>query len=379
MTMKRGLLGDQSGMSLVFALLVVFSLLSLTVASLLATTSDLKITSNYQTGMQALLTAQSGIEHAKEAVNELGVANNCQSEIVSNWSSVFGTGSQTVVGYPLLSYSVTAVADAVDPTNYMVLRSTGQAPNESQRFVDARVKIDVVFSPGAIYLPGDTVQPNFNGNKFLVDGHDTDLNGTLHPATDVPGITTHSQAGADTVINALSGFQDDNVIGLGGMPSVKMANGFTTPQLLNQITPAILASPGVVTNPTLNGNNTFGTCNSSTTTPQITHFTGDVNVTGTLDGCGILVVDNSLTISGDTTFNGLIIVKGTTVIGKNPSDTTVQGNTTIMGAIWTTDLQLTVGGSASVTFSTQALTIANTLVPGGILKKRVKLIAWKDS
>jgi cytoskeletal protein CcmA (bactofilin family) len=97
-----------------------------------------------------------------------------------------------------------------------------------------------------------------------------------------------------------------------------------------------------------------------------------------MDGCGILIVDNSLTISGDTTFKGLIIVKGTTEIGKNPSDTTVQGNTTILGAIWTTDLLLTVGGSASVTFSTQALELANTTVPGGVVRKRATLVAWKD-
>ena len=69
MKTKRSPFGDERGMTLVFTLLVVFTLLSLTVASLLATTSDLKISSNYQTAMQAVLTAQAGIEHAKEAVN----------------------------------------------------------------------------------------------------------------------------------------------------------------------------------------------------------------------------------------------------------------------------------------------------------------------
>jgi len=379
MKTKRSAFGDQRGMTLVVTLLVVFTLLSLTVASLLATTSDLKISSNYQTAMQALLTAQAGLEHAKEAVNERGVTNNFQTEIVANWSSVFGTASRTVIGYPLLSYSVTAVADTVDPANFMVLRSTGQAPNESQRIIEARVRINTAFSPGAIYLPNDSVDPNFNGNKFLVDGFDTNLDGTLNPTGNVPGITTHSQAGADGVINALGTGQNDNVIGLGGMPSVKMANGFTTSQLLNQMVPSILGSPGVVTDPRINGNDTFGTCNSSTTAPQVTHFTGDVNITGNMTGCGILIVDNSLTISGDTTFTGLIIVKGTTSIGKNPSDTTVQGNTTILGAIWTTDLVLTVGGSASVTYSTQALELANATVPNGVVRKRSKLVAWKDS
>jgi hypothetical protein len=373
MNAERHPFGNETGTSLVFALLVLFALFALTGASLMATTSDLRISSNYQTATQALLVAQAGVVHAKEVVNELGVANNCQSEIVANWSAIFGTGAKTIAGYPLLSYSVTATADPVDPATYMVLHATGGAPNESQRTVDARVKIDTVYSPGAIYLPGDAVDPNFNGNKFLVDGHDTNLDGTLNPAGDVPGITTHSQSGATSVIDQLNAQQLDNVIGEGGMPSVKMANGFTTAQLNNDIVPAMLNAPGVVTDPHLNGNDQFGLCNSQTTSPQVTHFTGSVNVTGNLTGCGIMIVDQGLTISGSTIFNGLIIVKGTTQI------TTVQGNTTIKGAIWTTDLRLTVGGSASVTYSSQILEMVNALVPNGILRRKTKLIAWKDS
>jgi hypothetical protein len=368
MSKPSTILGDERGTTLFFSLLVLLSLAGLTAAGLLATTSDVKISGNYQSGTQALLTAESGLFHAQERINELGVVD-FQNDIVANWESVFGAGAVTIQGYPMLSYSVAAASDPTDPSNYMWLEASGQAPNESQRKVRARLQVDAVFSPGAIYLPGDSVDPNFNGNQFLIDGSDTNLDGTHNASGDVPGIGTHTQDAATAVMNELSPAQLDNVIGQGGIPSVKMVNGFTSDQLLNEIVPAILARPGAVTNPILNGHDVFGT----RLLPQVTHFTGNVNVTGNLSGAGVMVVDGGLTISGASDFTGLIIVQGTTQIA------TLQGNTTILGALWTTDLRLTVGGSASMTYSSQALALVNSLFSNSPLPKRIRLVSWKGA
>ena len=360
---------DARGSALVSTLVVLLGLLGLTTAALMATSSDLKISSNYQTGTQALLNAQSGILHAAETINDLGVSADFRSEIISKWGTLFPAGPVALAGYPLQSYTVAAIADATDPAGHLVLFSSGQGPNESQRSIAARVTLGGVFSPGAIYLPGQVVQPTFNGNSFYVDGFDTNLDGSRNPSGDVPGIATNSENGVSSVLDALSQLQADNVVGQGGMPSVKQSNGFSTEKLLQQIVPSILGRPGAVTDPQLNGNDVFGTLS----TPQITHFTGNVNVNGNLSGVGILLVDGGLTISGSSTFTGLIVVQGTTQI------TTVQGNTTILGALWTTDLRLVVGGSASVTYSSQALALVNALFPSGLLPRRVKVTAWKDS
>jgi hypothetical protein len=75
-------------------------------------------------------------------------------------------------------------------------------------------------------------------------------------------------------------------------------------------------------------------------------------------------------MSGSSTFTGLIVVKGTTQL------TATQGDTTILGALWTTDLRLTVGGSASVTYSSQALALVNALFSTPILPRRVRVVAW---
>jgi hypothetical protein len=357
----------ERGTTLVFTLLILLALLTLTVAGLLASGSDLKISSNYQTGLQALLNAETGILHAKQTLDQLGVAR-FNTDVVAKWGSLFGTSSLAVSGYPLLRYSVSATTDATDPTGHMLLTSSGQAPNEAQRFVGAVLALDGAFSPGAIYLPGDSVTPNFNGNKFLVDGNDTNLDGSANPSGTVPGISARDADVAATVLEALSTGQDDNVIGAGGQPSVHQSTGFTSDELLNGIIPGILSAPTVITNPVLHGSDIFGTRQN----PQITHFTGNVNVTGNLSGVGILIVDQGLTISGSTTFTGLIIVKGTTQI------TTVQGNTTILGALWTTDLKLTVGGSASLTYSTEALRLVNAMFTSPPLPQHVKVVSWKE-
>lgn len=73
-------------------------------------------------------------------------------------------------------------------------------------------------------------------------------------------------------------------------------------------------------------------------------------------------------------FTGLIIVDGTTQV------TTVTGNATVYGAIWTTDLSLSVGGSAAVRYSSPALALANS-IPGvtqQLLPQKVAVVAWSS-
>ena len=85
----------ERGSALVWTLLVVFSLLGLTAASLLGSSSDTKISSNYQSGIQALLAAESGIFHAQEAINERGVIS-FNDDIFANWGSIFGSSTRAI-------------------------------------------------------------------------------------------------------------------------------------------------------------------------------------------------------------------------------------------------------------------------------------------
>jgi hypothetical protein len=109
----------------------------------------------------------------------------------------------------------------------------------------------------------------------------------------------------------------------------------------------------------------------------VTYFDGDTEIkaAGTVDGAGIMIVKGDLTIKGDLDFKGLILVLGQTAV---TGDTEVTGNATLYGSLWTNDINLVVGGSAIVQYSTQALALANLVVPGNILPSPMLLTALID-
>ncbi|MGH7802833.1 MAG: hypothetical protein ACREQJ_00670, partial [Candidatus Binatia bacterium] len=74
-----------------------------------------------------------------------------------------------------------------------------------------------------------------------------------------------------------------------------------------------------------------------------------------------------------------IIVRGSTVFTKKAGETEVTGDSTIIGAIWTTSLNLEVAGSASVTYSSQALDLMNAAFGGNLLPQDVAVAAWKET
>ncbi|MGH7819761.1 MAG: hypothetical protein ACREQ9_08310 [Candidatus Binatia bacterium] len=358
----------ERGSTFVVMLVLLFASLSLTVSALVGARSGLTISENYETGLQALLAAEAGAVHAQTAIERFGVVQ-FDADIVDRWDTVFGASPRTFPGKTSVRYSVSVQDDPVNPSRFMILTSSGQAPNESQKSVRVRMRKNTAFSPGAIYLPNSDVLTNFNGNNFLVDGNDRKLNGDPGEEGALPGIATVTEESADSVRDSLSMGQNDNVIGVGNNPSVYMSSGPSVYRLDNEIVPAILSRPDVVTNPVLSGNDTFGTLAA----PQITYFSGSVTLGGTVTGAGILIVEQGLTISGDADFTGLIIVRGATSI------TSITGNATIVGAVWTTDLTLSMSGSASVTYSSEAVELANGVdASNNLLPERLRVVGWSE-
>jgi cytoskeletal protein CcmA (bactofilin family) len=360
---------NQSGMTLVATLLILCALVSLTAAGLSAASSGLRIATNFRTGIQALLAAESGVLHAVRVLDGKGVIR-FDADVAAKWPSLFGETPRTMPIDGAITYSVAPAADPRDPLQRMALVAVGRARDNARREVRADVRLDGAFSPGAIYLPATSVQATFNGNALTIDGRDHLLGGGLNAAgEDRPGIALLNPNNVASVRNALKSVQEDNVTGVGGAPSVLAADGPSRSEITNEIVPAILSRPGVVTNPVVRGNDVFGT----RAAPQITYFPGAVKLSGTTSGAGILIVDQALTITGNMNFTGLIIVRGTTEI------TEVQGNVAVLGAMWTTHLSLNVSGSASVTYSSEALeTIANFPFGGNVLPQRVRLHAWME-
>jgi hypothetical protein len=106
----------------------------------------------------------------------------------------------------------------------------------------------------------------------------------------------------------------------------------------------------------------------------ITHFTANTTIkaTGNSTGAGIMIVDGDLTLEGSLDFAGLIIVRGQTNV------TTVTGNATIYGSIWTNDVHLDVAGSSIVQYSSQGLALANQVSQNTPLPSPIQLVALLD-
>jgi hypothetical protein len=381
---------------MVFALLILFAMLALGVAGLSAAASGLTLSNNYRTAIQATQAAESGVVHAVRAINKAGGVVDFRTDVASSsaWSGLWPSNTSPVAmqGYPGISYTVTPVAAAqgnmTAPTaTTMWITSPGQAPGESQRTINARLGVTGPYTCGAIDLPTTSqITANFNGANFSVDGNDYALGGTtpIQGSTPTLGISTRTQADANTVVSALAGNQQTNVTGTqvpNQIPSVAPCTGPSASRVSNVIVPNILAqpSPPVVTLQAgkINGGAQFGTVNA----PQITYFNGDTTLkaNGDSSGSGILIVNGSLTIQGNLNFTGLIIVVGSTQIGS-ATQTDVTGNATVYGAIWTTDLSLRVGGSAAVRYSDQALSLANSIpgITSPLLPQLVNVSGWSE-
>jgi hypothetical protein len=377
----------EGGSSMVMSLLILFAILALSVAALSGATSGLTLSNNYRTSLQAELAAESGLIDAVKVINNYGVVSfTTDVTPTSTWNTLYGSSAVPMPGSWGISYTVSPATSPTPSANNMTLSSSGQAPGQSQRTINVRLQVSQPFTCGAIDLPGSGVNATFNGTSFLVDGDDFAMGATTPTSGSTPtlGISTRSQSDANSVVSALSSGQQQDVKGTavpGQVASVGSCDGPSPSRIANSIVPPMKALPNskVSLNPAMkiNGTQHFGTSGN----PLVTYFDGDTEITatGNASGYGILIVNGSLTISGSLDFTGLVIVLGATQI--NGDVTTIQGSATVYGAIWTTDLSLTVGGNAGVRYSSDALSFANTLGNGGtphLLPQRVKVLGWSQ-
>jgi hypothetical protein len=377
----------ERGMAMVMALFSLTTLMIALTSALLVGTSDERATRNYRGASQVHFAAESAISDALQAVNATGVIQ-FQRDVFNRWSQIFGSGSRNfaTAGY---TYTVTTVLGA-NPANDGYLIATAQGPESVRNTVVAKVtRSDAPnTAPGAIYLAtNQTTDATFNGDTFTIDGNDRNLDGSLAPGgVSVPGIATRSDQNTTETRNSLSAGQKDNVQGQGyvaGSPAVPSV--FTSPAApsvdqMNAFIDDLLSKPRPpdYNIPQIVGNSNYGDEDH----PQISHFTGDgglvIKGAGTVLGAGIMIVEGNLTILGHFEFDGLVLVRGQVTIGNDPLMTTISGDATVYGSLWTENLDLDVGGNGKVFYSSQALALANQVSGGAALPAPLKVLALAD-
>jgi len=379
--------GRERGVALPFVLFALVALGVVSVGALMVGANDIQATRNYRGAQQIHFVAESGLTHALQDINAVGVINY-KNEVVDNWQNFLGTAPRSFPGLTGYSYQVTPIQNPANPAEQGWVRAAAFGPGGVTNTVVARVQQSNIpgTAPGAIYLANDNAtNSTFQGNNFHVNGYDTNLDGSDGSGDDMPGIATRNQSNTTEAINSLTGAQLDNIQGLGFqddgtgnvVPSVQTAPTGASVNQLDALVNSLLALGAVdFGGSTITGNETFGT----ELAPQITHFTAadlDIRANGSASGYGIMIVDGDLEINGDLDFVGLVIVRGETRIGQNTGEdgTIITGNANVWGSLWTSNLDLTVGGSAIVQYSTQALAFANQVGLGNTFPAPVNVMA----
>jgi hypothetical protein len=233
-------------------------------------------------------------------------------------------------------------------TGPAVLRLTaaGRRGTAAKTIEVEAVRFPLVDAVSAIWSGGNL---GFNGNAFLVDGHDhyaTFPYDTIPGSPPAPGVLTE---GATSDVS-MGGFQTDNVMGSGGLGSVSHS-GFTYDfnQMWTQLSE--------IADYSFTGDQTFSNTTpsyGSLTNPKVTVVNGNLSLSGGWTGGGILMVNGNLTMGGHAAYGGIVIVTGDAYIAGSGSG----DFGTILGAlIYQSNLinNSTVGGNANVYYSSQAI------------------------
>lgn len=397
-------------MALVVVTIIMAVLLSITGASMLFSSLNLKTASNVRTGSSAVHVADAGIQHAIAVVNQGSSFTYSAETTVVNTTS-FGSG---------YSYSVTALNGPGAEQATFIATATG--PNSSKAVITAIVQRRTLPSiPGAFNLVGEA-QADFRGDGFEIDGRDYTLANSLSQINpDKLGISignisppsTQTPAGAKSaVINALDSDQKDNVKGFAFVaspvtPSVDIDNSLTKQSVqdfVNFLKPiadsyvTVNSRGGDVSRSIRNSTDANGDLNlggriinmGTTSSPKIVFFDGDppgtrgdlrLTFEGNITGAGILVMrENDLKFEGRLDWKGLIIVSGQKTSIKFAAGSDAQD---ILGGVVVSETsrddenELSISSTnLRIRASKQALDLVQSAMNN---KPSLKVVAWKQS
>ncbi|MEE8104874.1 MAG: hypothetical protein V3T86_05005 [Planctomycetota bacterium] len=205
----------------------------------------------------------------------------------------------------------------------------------------------------AAYISNAAAFMSFAGNSFHIDGNDVDLNGNT-TGDQVPGIGVNGSP--DQIIAALSGNQDDNVIGAGGDPSVMTVPELDMRDLIEEAARSNDIELAVDGNHQLSEPGAWGAISA----PKILYAAGNIKVSGGAAGAGYLVVDGDCEISGGFEWRGVIIVRGKVSFKGGGGGKRLIGALIVEEDVEGDDSGLLVNGTIDVIYSAATITRIST-------------------
>jgi len=227
-----------------------------------------------------------------------------------------------------------------------MLTALAVAPNsnsaiKARRMIQYEVaKIALPPVPSALTIAGPTPNVSFpNSGNYAINGNDDPAcgNGQNRPAVGSVGDGTLSSSAAlnqatdsrNTVIDALNapGVKTNSYKGADGCtPDAQNVQNttnslYSTPTGLNSVVHNVMnAANATYANGTSLNNGVLeipAVAPSTTPTPQVTVVNGNLTLSGSTTGSGILLVTGTLTFSGTFTYNGVILVIGNGVLQQS--------------------------------------------------------------
>lgn len=222
----------------------------------------------------------------------------------------------------------------------------------------------------AIYLDPN-VALDLTSGAFLIDGHDTDPDGSRGPEAAVFGVATKpgSVAGANAaaLLSQVPARLYSRIDGKGGAPSIGEAE-LDFQGLLASLKPMATEEFTASTfSPDELGN-------ADEDDYRVTVVEGDLHLSGDTKGAGVLIVEGSLTLTGRLSYEGLVLVVGDLRLSGSGSEAKVYGALMIGQSLVTEErLRARSRGAAQVYYSSQALSNVE-----GALKPRFRAIYYAE-
>jgi hypothetical protein len=363
---------DQRGIALVAVLGIVLVVLPVAAFVALQASIDLRIQHNLRAATEAFYVAEAGLEHAVADITPVASLDS----LLAGPDRRFGStddGTFPFLGGPPahfprapMRYAV-SVQDAGDGA--IRIRSRGTGIGGAVKVVEVRVALSpTVFTPGALYTKVAATSVSLAAGQAQISGFDhrpgeTPGTGSGTEAA-VPGIAVPNEEDAEALRTRLAG---RTVSGAGGMPSVAAARGVDAASYGGAVLrdprtsryAAALAPPDWV----------LGT----EAQPQAAVVLGDFNVSGRLQGYGVLFVDGAWRVSGEVSWSGLVIVAGDVEFMAG-------SRVAISGALWQSAAAgsaLQLLGDSVVVYGSDSLRRADAAF-AGILPRRPRVVAWRE-
>ncbi len=376
----KSILGNENGMVLAVTLMMIAVLVLLGTTAVMTVTTDLKIAGNYRQSQVALYNAEAGVEtviaYLRTTTVTYPTANAGATVITANDTCSSGSCTQipvTATSGSGISFAASASRNTPvylygkDVANKLyVFRMTGTGANNASKTIEAYIGRSSDIPPGtdgaaAMYGGGPAVQfKTGGGGGYALDGHDypvpIDPNCNGSDCDTTASSTLPAVPGLFTVQSpTLSG---DVTAHLGGIPTQEIGPSRETEynDFVNY----------VITNGLYQS--TLGT----RANPAVTLIPSGSTLSGSVNGAGIIIVDDggALSITGNFCYEGLVILRGTgRVFGA--------GTGNLFGSIITIShlsklIDLT--GSFSLYYSSTAISNLSKISSLSTTKKT----AWRD-